>query len=301
MRNFKQFHPCELEHAISAMKTAVLISTFSRMKKYAPAIEAAIDRCWPEHPAIYFISDSELPGIGRQIQLADACWTEILLHGLLTMRKQHPALDYVFLMLDDHCPLRPCDAVATSAYLEIARSGNLGVISFPTYDWPWNETATTEYPDGLVRVWRTVEIDVVDGRKLALVPRDYFRYFQVQPAFWRVEYLISVCQAALASGIRDPWAFEAMSLDGAPQHHVADYNWPSVHHGFIAGGKVNPAAISYISKKAAPELHSRLLREVVGVNSVTIYQLYRLWRRGVGRFGRAGKALLTRLQPTVTG
>lgn len=88
------------------MKTLVLVSTFSRMKKYSPAIEAAVDRCWPEHPAMYFISDCELPGIERQIQFADACWTEILLQGLLTVRRKHPGLDYLFLMLDDHCPLR---------------------------------------------------------------------------------------------------------------------------------------------------------------------------------------------------
>ena len=278
----------------------MLTSTFERMANYAPAIEAALHRCWSQHPRNYFIADCELPQVRERFSVVGASWTEVLLHGLLAAQRQHPGLDYVFLMLDDHCPLRPCDAAAIGAYLEIARSCNLAAISFPTYEWPWNDTAATEYADGLVRMWRKVDIVVINGRRLAPVPRDFFRYFQVQPAYWSIEYLISACQAALAGGIRDAWAFEAMRLDGARQHYIADYNWPNVHHGFIAAGKVNPAAISYISAKVAPELRSRLIREVVGVNSVVIYRIWRLWRRGAGRFGRAGKSLLGRLQPTVT-
>ena len=244
------------------MKTLLLVSTFSRMKRYSAAIEAAVDRCWPGHPPMYFISDCELSGIERQIWLADACWTEILLHGLLTVRQQHPALDYVFLMLDDHCPLRACDAATISTYLEIARGGNLAVISFPTYEWPWRRTERVDYPDGLVRTWRCIDIEVVDGRRLAVVPGDFFRYFQVQPAFWNIEYLTSACRTALARGITDPWAFEAMRLDGARQHYVADYDWPNVHHGFIAAGRINPVAISYVSRAPAVELYQQLLREL---------------------------------------
>jgi hypothetical protein len=283
------------------MQVIMLTSTFKRMANYAPAVEAALDRCWPQHPRNYFIADCEMPQVRDHFSFVSGSWTEVLLHGLLAAQEQYPALDYVFLMLDDHCPLRPCDAVAISAYLEIARSGNLAVISFPTYEWPWDETTVTEYPDGLVRMWRRAEIDVIDGRRLAMVPRDFFRYFQVQPAFWNIEYLITACRAALASGIRDPWAFEGMRLDGTRQHYVADYNWPNVHHGFITAAKINPAAISYMSKKAAPELRRKLIREVVGVNSVAIYRLYRLCRRGANVSGRVGKALLTRLQLTVTG
>jgi hypothetical protein len=275
----------------------MLISTFSRMKRYSPAIEAAIDHCWPDHPAMYFISDCELPRAEqRQLLLRDSCWTEVLLHGLLAVRQRHPGLDYVFLMLDDHCPLRRCDTGAISAYLEIARSRNLVVVSFPTYDWPWERTECVDYPDGLVRTWRLIDVEVVNGRRLAIVPRDFFRYFQVQPAFWKIEYLIEACRTALAGGIRDPWAFETMRVDNASQHYMADYNWPNVHHGFIAEGKINPVAVSYMSRTLAAELHKQLLRDSIGVNSPALYGVYRLTSKGWNRFRGIGYALTARLQ-----
>lgn len=168
------------------------------------------------------------------------------------------------------------------------------MISFPTYEWPWGQTGCVGYPDRLVRTWRRIDIEVVGGRRLAVVPGDFFRYFQVQPAFWNIEYLTSACRAALASGITDPWAFEAMRLDGARQHYVADYSWPNVHHGFIAAGSINPAAISYMSRKAAPELHAQLVRDVIGINNAAIYQLYRLCRRGAGLLRHPVRALVFR-------
>ena len=291
-----------MNHAEIDRSVAILVSTFSRMKKYVPAIEMTIERCWPLHPAVYFISDCELPGAKqRRVLLRDSCWTEVLLHGVLAVREQHPGLDYVFLMLDDHCPLRACDTGVISAHLEIARSHNLAVISFPIYEWPWERTEYVDYPDGLVRTWRRIDVEVVSGRRLAVVPRDFFRYFQVQPAFWKIEYLIQACRTALAGGITDPWAFEAMQLEKASQHYLADYNWPSVHHGFMAAGRINPAAIYYMSRKAAPELHAQLMLDVIGINNAAIYRLYRLYRSGAGRLGRAGKALLTRLRRPVTG
>jgi len=221
----------------------------------------------------------------------------MLLLGLLRLREENPRLKHVFYMLDDHCPLRPCDTIAISAYLKIAQSHGLDVIWFPTFHWPW-ESGVIEYPRSL-----RVDVDVIDGRRLAIVPREFFRYFAMQPAFWRLDYLVDACKAALERGIRDAWAFEAMQWEGAAQHYVADYNWPSVHHGFMAAGKINSTAISYMSRKAAPELHAQLLRAVIGIDNAAIYRLYRLCRQAglLSRVSRAGKAVLARLQPTVTG
>lgn len=278
------------------MDPVMLVSTFIRMKKYVPSIEAAVDRCWPGHPVMYFISDCDLPGIERQIKLPNACWTEILLNGLETVRRKHPQCSYVFLMLDDHCSLRRCDGRAISAYLDIARSRDLAAVCFPTYEWPWQQTEHADYPDGLVRTWRRVDIEVLDGRRLAVVPRDFFRYFQVQPAFWKVEYLIWACRAALASGITDAWTLEALHLDGARQHYIADYNWPSVHHGFIASGKINPDAISNMSRSDASELYRQLISNCVGFYSPPLYGMHRAVDAGWYRFRRFGAALASRLQ-----
>jgi hypothetical protein len=52
---------------VAPMEIVALISTFGRMKKYSPSLQAAIDRCWPLYPPIYFISDCELVGIKNHL------------------------------------------------------------------------------------------------------------------------------------------------------------------------------------------------------------------------------------------
>jgi hypothetical protein len=262
------------------MEMVMLTSTFSRMTKYAPAITAAIDRNWPQHPKNYFIADCAVPRIKDQFSLMDACWTEVLLFGLTQIKEKHPGLTHVFYMIDDHCPLRPCDSEIISAYLEIAQRRGLAAIWFPTFEWPWDETASSiEYPDGLVAGWRTIQIDIMDGRRLAVVPRNFFRYFAVQPACWSLEYLIRACKIALDRGIRDTWAFEELRWEEAAQHYIADYHWPSVHHGFMAAGTINPTAIAYMSRAHAGELRTQLIRDSIGINNVVLYRVYRQIRR----------------------
>ena len=266
------------------MEMVMLTSTFSRMTKYAPAIAAAIDRNWPQHPRNYFIADCEVPQIQAQFSFPAACWTEVLLFGLIQIKGKHPGLTHVFYMIDDHCPLQPCDAEVISAYFEIARRRDLAAVWFPTFEWPW-ETARIEYPTA-----QKIDIDIVDGRRLAVVPRDFFRYFAVQPACWNLDYLIKACKVALDKGIRDTWAFEALQWEGAARHFVADYNWPSVHHGFMAAGNINPTAIAYMSRTNAAELRGQLLRDSIGINNAALYRMY-------CRVRRLGHAVKTRLRP----
>jgi hypothetical protein len=256
------------------MNTVLLVSTFAKMAKFIPAVEIAIDRCWPTHPTVYFISDYPLPSITNQFFQRGASWTQVLLHGLSAVGERYPGLDYIFLMLDDHCPLQACDPSALTAYFDIVRRHQLAVVWFPTFEWPW-KSPHIAHPAVPARSGHRIEIEELGDRRFAVVPRDFFRYFSLQPACWDIQYLTSVCRTALDSAITDPWRFEQMAWDGARQHYVAEYNWPSVHHGFMAAGKLNPAAISYMSRTAVPELHKQLIREA-GFNSVFVYQLYRM-------------------------
>ena len=127
------------------------------------------------------------------------------------------------------------------------------------------------YPDGLVRGWRKVNVCQIGGEQFAVVPRDFFRYFQVQPTIWNIDYLIRACTVAFDSGIRNVWEFEAMQWDGAAQHYVANYHWPTVHHGFLASGKVNPSAITYMDKVIGAELYIQLIRDLIGIGSPMLY------------------------------
>jgi hypothetical protein len=255
--------------------SVIAITTFRKTEKYLPLIESTLDRCWPDHPPAYCFSDgAEKLNHGFTLSYRDASWTEILYKGLREIKDRSPGATHVFHMLDDHCPLRACDTGVLARYHALARRRDLAAVVFPTYHWPWNETESIDYPDGLVRTWRKIEIEAAEGRKIAVVPRDFFRYFQVQPAFWNLDYLIGACHNALERGIRDAWAFEAMRWAGAAQHYVADYNWPTVHHGFLAAGNINPEAIGFIDPKVAHELRTALLLDSIGIDSPT---LYRMW------------------------
>jgi hypothetical protein len=262
------------------MNTVLLVSTFTKMGKFIPAVKIAIDRCWPTHPTVYFISDYPLPNIANQFVQCGASWTEVLLHGISAVRERHPALDYIFLMLEDHCPLQACDPSTLTAYFDIIRRHQLAVVWFPTFEWPW-KASHIAHPAVPSRSGHRIQIEMLEDRRFAVVPRNFFRYFALQPAYWDVQYLTSVCRAALDSEITDPWRFEQMAWDGARQHYVAEYKWASVHHGFMAAGKPNPAAIPYMSRTAVPELRQQLIREA-GFDSVFVYQLYRILKIGLG-------------------
>jgi len=270
----------------------IALTTFRRTDRYLPLIECTLDRCWPAHAPTYCLTDGEAKlGRGDTLAYPGASWTQILFNGLCEVKKRNPGLTHMLHVLDDHCPLRPCDETALEGYFELARRNDFATVAFPTYRWPWHETEDKDYPDGLVRTWRKIETIIANGQKLAVVPRDFFRYFQVQPAFWRIEYLIAVCRHALDEGKHDAWGFEAMRWDGAARHYIADYNWPTVHHGFIASGKVNPEAIGFIDERVAPELRNQLLRDSIGVASPTLHRV--LWASE-----RFGARVLGRLRNT---
>jgi hypothetical protein len=190
-------------------------------------------------------------------------------------------------MLEDHCPLRSCDGSRIDRIFDAAIRNELDVVAFPTYSWPWNETDPTEFPDGLIRTWRRVETTDFDGEQFAVVPLEFFRYFQVQPSLWRFDYLLSACRNATALGISDAWAFEAMRWSGAGRHYVSKYDWPSVHHGFLAQGKLNPEAITYLDRKRAPRQHRALVRDAIGVESPLLFDALQILNRTKRLIGRS--------------
>jgi hypothetical protein len=183
-------------------------------------------------------------------------------------------------MLDDHCPLRSCDGGQIERVTAEATKHKLPAVSFVTYEWPWALTDATEYSDGLVRTWRKIEVATFGCERFAIVPRRFFRYFQLQPTLWRVDYLEQVCAEALRLCITDPWRFEAMQLDGAEQHYISGYHWPTVHHGFLARGKINAEAIDFAMGSKGAGIRRRLIGEMIGVEREYLYRLYRIAARG---------------------
>jgi hypothetical protein len=267
---------------------AFLVTSHTRTERYIPAIRRLLDTFWDGHPPCFFLTDGTSQTSEDVLSFPLSNWIELLVAGLQRIKKLRPQTKHVFHMLEDHCPLRCCDGDRLDRIFSIASRRDLDAVAFPTYPWPWNETDSTSFPDGLVRTWRRVETLNLEGELLAVVPRDFFRYFQVQPTLWRIDYLLSACMNAMTLGISDAWTFEAMRWPDARRHYVSRYEWPSVHHGFLAQGKINPAAIVYLDRKRADRQHRDFVREAIGIGSPFLFdsiQMFihakRLARRGL--------------------
>src|SRR5262249_55746840 len=151
---------------------------------------------WPGHPPLRFLADGGSPASDLLIE-DEPEFVPLLARGLARLRSEFPALTHVFHMLEDHCPLRPCDGAQIARVMAEASRRNLAAVSFVTYEWPWTTTDMTDYADGLVRAWRKIDVLTLGSERLAVVPRRYFRYFQLQPTLWRLDYLERICAEAL--------------------------------------------------------------------------------------------------------
>ncbi len=261
----------------------MLVSTHRQAAHYVPLIREALAALCPVPWPVVFLTDGGLEPQSDTLVEGNAEFARLLMRGLRRLRAMYPAVSRVFYMIEDHCPLRHCETDRLLRVCEVAAEHDLAAVSFPTYKWPWGEVESQAYPDGFVRTWRKIEIANFSRERFAVVPRDFFRYFQLQPTLWRLEYLERVCAAAIAAGNVDPWRFEALRFQHAEQHYISSYDWPTVHHGFLVQGSVNRAAVQYADRRASLRLRRQLIKEVVGINSEVLWMLRsvgeRIWSR----------------------
>jgi hypothetical protein len=250
---------------------AFLVTSHSRTEKYLPLVRSLLATFWPEHPQCLFLTDGTTQAADDVLNITNVTWTELFVEGLARIKRERPLTKYVFHMLEDHCPLRRCDAERLERTFAISARYDLAAVAYPTYSWPWDVTDPTQHFDGLVRTWHRKDIVEFDGELLAVVPSDFFRYFQVQPTLWRLDYLQAACAKALAMRITDAWGFEAMRWPHAEQHYVSRYSWPTVHHGFLAQGRVNALAVTYLDRKRAPGPHRTLVRDAIRIESPALF------------------------------
>ena len=250
----------------------LLVTTNRRAERFIPHVRAALDLTWPSRPRCLFVTDGDAAGADI-LRGSSTDFVPLALEGLELALRRYPGITHVFHMLEDHCPLRTVAAGTVDGTMDAAMRHGLAATSFVTYPWPWQEVDGRTCEDGLVRTWRRVETAVVGGRRFAVVPREFFRYFQLQPTLWRADYLAGLLRSSIGSGVTDPWGFEALRLDCAEQHYVADYAWPTVHHGFLAQGAVNHDAIRFIDGRALPSFKRHLIAEWSGSERASIYHL----------------------------
>ncbi|HEX4410973.1 MAG TPA: hypothetical protein VH206_19560 [Xanthobacteraceae bacterium] len=278
---------------------AFLVTSHVRTERFIPLIADLLNIFWPEHPHCFFLTDGASQNADDVLSFPGRSWVELFQVGLEELVRRRPHTTHVFHMLEDHCPLRACDSERLERVFKIAVADEMTAVSFPTYAWPWNETDSTFFPDGLVRTWRHQDIVTRNGESFAVVPRDFFRYFQVQPTLWRLDYLRAACAHAAAAGIKDPWSFEAMCWSDALQHYVSRYDWPTVHHGFLEQGRLNRAAVAYLDRKRAAAPHRVLVREAIGIESPLLFDSLQILIRAHGLIRRSFASVKRRIAPTM--
>jgi len=247
------------------------------LERYCPLLAQQLDVMWPGHPPLYYaLPQGRTAPYDLTIPTQETTWTAVLLAGLSFLRAR--GATHVFILLEDHVPLWPCDVDLVEDVCRIVAHEDLHCVFFTKWEWPWpleNEVLS------------------VDRRQLARVPREFGFYNQCQPAIWKLGYYASLLTEAVRRGIADPWTFERFSLPDQPQHYVSDYTWPSRHCGFRRRGRVYLRALYSMKLPEGKALHDELLRErfprVPPFLRQVIGQAFALWgwvRRMPARFER---------------
>jgi len=252
------------------------------LERYCPLLAEQVAALWPGHPPLYYaLPDGRTAPYDRAIPTQATTWTGVLLAGLSFLRAL--GATRVFVLLEDHVPLWPCDARLVDAICRIAARENLHCVFFNKYDWPWRSTEHRIDAEGRVSGWRRIDIVSVGGRRLARMPSDFVCYNQCQPAIWNLDYLAALLTEAARRGVDDPWAFERFSMPDQPPHYVSEYRWPSRHCGYRRRGRVYLRALYTMKLPEGRALRDALLRERFSGAPASLRRAlgegFRLWGR----------------------
>ena len=230
-------------------------------ERYCPVLSENLDQMWPGHAPLYFaLPTGRTAPYDRVIQTGASTWLGTLLAGLQHVRDELGAT-HVFMLLEDHTPLWPCDVPLLNTVFTIAEEESLQCVVFTKYVWPWDSTTDRVDDEGRIIGWRAIDIATIRGHRFARVPKDFFRYNQAQPALWHVGYYIEIVEEALRRGLTNPWQFESYIKPDQAQHYVSEYKWPSWSNGYLDQGKIDWRAIRMMKLPEAKRLRDTLLRE----------------------------------------
>ena len=230
-------------------------------ERYCPLLAGQLDATWPGHPPLFYaLPAGRTAPYDRTIPTDATAWTGVLLAGVEHVRRQL-GCSHVFVLLEDHVPLAPCDAGLLEGVFATALREELACVVFAKYRWPAPGEEPRPDAAGRVRAWRESDVVTVGGHRMARLPRSFALYNQCQPALWDAGYYASLLTAAVARGVEDPWAFEELALTDQPQHYVSEYRWPSRHCGYRRRGKVYLRALYVMKMPEGRALRDELLRE----------------------------------------
>lgn len=227
------------------LMTLIITPTYRRYECYCDTLVRLMDRMWPDHPEIWFLTDGSGISHKNTIRFPNANWTQILNGGLKQIRSVYPELKYAYLILEDLYPVWCCNPDTLSASYEAACKAELDLVFF--------------YPDGGKPV-TDGHIDI-HGVRFQTMATDFKYYTSLQPALWKFDYLMEVSEYAIRERIDNPWQFEFMNL--GRKHYKASYDWPCAFSGFFHEGRVNLEAVRQLKIREFSGLRRRLMAEYV--------------------------------------
>lgn len=99
----------DLKHTSAVPRIAVLIPTFDGYFRLAALTKKWIDERWNHHPPIYFCGIGPVSGFTcLPLKRDPRDWVGIAADAIFELARQH--FDFVYLLLDDHPPVAPCNA-----------------------------------------------------------------------------------------------------------------------------------------------------------------------------------------------
>jgi hypothetical protein len=228
----------------------IITPTYSRNERYCDTLVQLMDRMWPGHPDIWFLTDGNTIAHKNTIRFPGANWTQILHSGLKQIRSMFPEIGDVYVILEDLYPLWECQAETLARVHQAARKTAFGAVLFFTHE--CQPMAGGE---------RAIDGELtIDGVRFERLSPRYSHYSSLQPALWNLEHLMSVTEYALRNNLHDPWRFEFINL-GSRVHYMSEYHWPCIFGGLFSEGRVNLKAVRRLAGDEFAGFRRRLLVE----------------------------------------
>lgn len=207
--------------------TALFLMTYAKNEKYIAPARQNIDMFWPNHPAMYVVTDGALQG-DDVICHPGLDFAHLLRAALDDLAARQPEAGHVYLLLEDLAPLGPVDEPYLRA-VETAVRGKGGKF--------FNVLC---HGSGKQRALPLAEeILGADAARLGLrrIKDDATAYNCLVACYWEIGHLRAVLDHKIATGQTSPWQFEHPDADQTEPHFMAEDCWPTFRSGFLKLGR----------------------------------------------------------------
>lgn len=237
--------------------TILLVMTYSKLHRYIPAIRENLDLFWPDRPQTVYASDAPLEGDDVILQEGDS-FLDVLEGSIDQIDALYPAAKYVFVLLEDICPLGPVDEAKLARAQTMLREKSCKHLN---HHWRNKKAFCFKY------FCIDDPVHLLDGDiDIRSMPRWQTFHNAIPASFWEIDHLRDIVDQKRALGHVDPWSFELPVQPVCEDHFIWDAIWPTVPDGFLTQGAINSKAITRNGFPPSP-LRTQLRREYCGYDS----------------------------------